>query len=297
MGSRIDRILKNLSGVDVIRQAPAKNYSFMRTGGTISAVLLPQDEQGLASAVSLMRENGCDFRVIGKGSNILFSDSEIKTVIICTAKLDSIKIDGSVVTAESGVGISRLCLECARAGLSGLEFACGIPGSVGGAVAMNAGAFGGSISDTVSRVYTDRHKSGIDRKQCGFGYRQSMFQESGDIVTSVEFEFALKDKQEIKQKICQITKQRKHRQPSGITLGSTFKNTNEYSAGKLIEQANLKGFGVNGAFVAEKHANFIINSGGASSNDIKRLIEIIKKRVFDQTGITLIEEIQYIGDF
>ncbi len=241
----------------------------------------------------------CDFNnavVLGRGSNVLVSDRGVSEPVIVN-RLKSVVFDGESVYADSGVSLVTLCAYAAERGLSGLEWASGIPGSVGGAVIMNAGAFGGSFSDVIS--FVDVFRGGkivrVNRCDCGFSYRSSGFAET-DFIAGVGLKLKEKEPSEILEVMRSMRRRREVLQPGGRSAGSVYKKADK-SAGYYIEQAGLKGAKEGGAVVSEKHANFIINTGGATASDVVKLMERIEERVYARFGIVLEREIRLIGEF
>lgn len=238
------------------------------------------------------------FFVLGNGSNLLFTDDFHNGIYISTLKLCNISSDGDIITADCGARLSSVCNYAASLSLSGMEELSGIPGTVGGAVYMNAGAYGGEIKDTlIKTVYLT--KSGevkeIDNENHLFGYRQSIFQKSGNIILSSSFKLTKGNKNEIKEKMTELLKRRNEKQPLNYpSAGSTFKRPEGYFAGKLIEDCGLKGYTLGGACVSDKHCGFVINKDNASSDDILKLIAHIKETVHKNFGVKLEEEVKVI---
>ena len=235
---------------------------------------------------------------MGNGSNLLITDDFHKGAFISTKNLNSIEEKDGIITALSGVKLSSLCSFCASLSLSGLEELSGIPGTVGGAVYMNAGAYGGEIKDTlVKATYLTKDLEikeilGVD---CKFSYRNSVFQENGGIILSATFKLNKANKDEIKEKTLELLKRRNEKQPLEYpSAGSTFKRPEGYFAGKLIEDSGLKGYMIGGAQVSEKHCGFVINKDNATSKDILDLISHIKKTVLEKQGVELETEVKVI---
>jgi len=291
-------LIKKFPEIKIEKDIPTRYFSFVRTGGIAKTVIFPKSINELSEIINFLNFNSIKYVVLGKCSNVLFSDNIISLIIIKTDLLTNITINGNNVYAECGVGLCQLAIECLKEDLSGFEFACGIPGSIGGGIIMNAGAFGSCISNIIKKVYIGGEVvTGIDNKDCGFSYRNSRFLKSKECILAAEFELKEGDINEIRANVSAITLNRNNIQPKGLTLGSTFKNPTNKSAGELIEKAGLKSFGINGAIISQKHANFIMNTGGTTSTDIKLLIDYIKETVFKHFNIQLEEEIQYIGEF
>ena len=237
--------------------------------------------------------------ILGNGSNLLISDSGFEGVVISSKKLNRIElISDNEIYCESGVNLSRLCNFALKNSLSGLEFAFGIPGSVGGAIFMNAGAYGGEMKDVVENV-THLDKTGQIRKfenrDLNFSYRHSVYQEQESFILGAVLKLFKSEKSEIKRKMDELLKMRKEKQPLEFpSAGSAFRRPKDGYAAALIEKCGLKGEGVGGAQVSKKHSGFIVNLGGATSDDVKNLIKKVQKIVAKQTGVFLEPEIKYI---
>ncbi len=239
------------------------------------------------------------YKVIGNGTNVLVSDKGFDGLIITTKRFKDVFLKVDEVKAMAGANVNDLLRFCVSHRMSGLEPLAGIPASIGGAVVMNAGAFGHNISDYVTTVETvDQGKiKKYYKHDCKFGYRKSRFYGKKETVTSVSFKFNHGERELIEASIRSFLEMRKKTQPTGKTCGSVFRNPKGIFAGKLIEDANLKGSSVGGAFVSEKHANFIVNEKNATATDVYKLIKLIKDTVREKYGILLKEEVEYIGEF
>ena len=282
------------------RDFDLKNTNTFHIGGTCGVAVFPGNERELCDSVRLAREYDLPLRVIGKGSNCLFYDGYIEKVIVFTQQLSEITIDGTRVSCGAGVSLVALSKKMAEASLSGLEFACGIPGSVGGAVYMNAGAHGGAMSDVLvsSRAF-DTSKMEIvtlDAKEHNFDYRKSVYMNREELIClGATFQLVNAPKTEIEQKMSENTQKRRATQPiEAFSAGSYFKRPEGDAAGRLIDVCGLKGFFVGGASVSEKHAGFVINNGNATFEDVISLEEYIVKSVYEQTGVTLHREVEII---
>lgn len=280
--------LKSL-GVKYKPEEPLKNYTTFKVGGACRIMLFPESLAELKSAVEASEGN---FVVLGGGSNVLVSDSGFDGAVINTSRLARIRVSGSIIEAECGARLGSLIKAAADNSLGGLEFACGIPGTVGGFVAMNGGCFNKCAADAVCYVKT---VDGVyNNASSEFGYRKSRYL-GGGVIYSVGFKLSSSEPEIIEQKLEHFSSFRRGKQPKGNSCGSVFLNDGYY-AGKVIDQAGLKGARVGGAYVSEAHANFILNDGGTAS-DVYRLIQTIKETVLAKTGISLSEEVRYIGDF
>ncbi len=281
------------------KELPLSSVSSFRIGGNASYVIYPTTSDELASLSALCRSISVPNTVIGNGSNLLFSDSGYEGAIIVTTQIKDIKISGNSVTVGCGASLTHLASVVSESSLTGLEFAYGIPGSVGGAVYMNAGAYGGEIKDVCVSVtvYDSENDEIYDVKaeDCGFGYRESVFQSRDKIILGARFVLSEGDKSDIISKMEGLMQQRIDKQPLNYpSAGSTFKRYPGYFSGKLIEEAGLKGFTMGGAQISEKHAGFIINTGNATASDVLSLIKYIQNVIKENVGIELQPEVKYI---
>lgn len=283
-------------------QEPMHNHTTWQIGGPVDLMLQPETIEELQAALSEAKSLGKPYYVIGAGSNLLVSDEGLRaTVIALGGNLIKWHVDGTEVTAEAGLPLPVLARKAARAGLSGLEFAAGIPGSVGGAVVMNAGAYQSQMSNVIKQVLCcdlDGNLLLLDNEDCEFAYRNSRFkQDKSLIVLSVTVQLQPGDAETIEKQMGHNTAARIEKQPTSYpNAGSVFKNPTGDAAGRLIEQIGAKGWMEGDAMVSEKHANFIVNTGSATCADVLRLIDRIKKTVLQETGIALEEEILYLGN-
>ncbi len=282
------------------REVPMKNYTSFKVGGPAELFLSPEDAGQTAKLVRFCEKEEIPVFVLGKGSNLLVSDRGIKGAVIYTGKQCGISlVDENTVRAQSGASLAQLCTFALENSLSGLEFAYGIPGTVGGAVFMNAGAYGGEMKDVLLNseyVSTDGTSGELDNEAMELSYRHSAYENSNLVITAASVRLAPADRNEIKSTMNDILARRKEKQPLEYpSAGSTFKRPEGNFAGALIEQCGLKGVSVGGAQVSEKHAGFIINRGGATAADILSLIKHVQARVKAQTGVSLETEIRLIG--
>ena len=277
-------------------------HSTFRIGGEARLAAMPDTTEQIIDAVSTAKEAGLDFTVIGNGSNVLFSDKGFDGLVIFTRNADSVVIKGNRVIADAGAPFTKLAVTVKNAGLTGLEFAYGIPGSVGGAVYMNAGAYNGEASQVVASSMAYDDLTGevrmISREEHNFGYRTSVYSQNRDRLTVLSAEFELKegDSAAIWETMQDLMRRRREKQPLEYpNAGSVFKRPQGYFVGKLITDAGLKGYTIGGAQVSEKHAGFIVNIGGATAQDVLRLVEHIQKTVQSQFGVMLECEINFKG--
>lgn len=259
---------------------------------------MPETVEELKAIIKICREKGMKYFVFGNGSNILFTDDFHDGAYINLSKFNALSNEGNVITAQAGVRLSGLCSYAASLSLSGIEQLSGIPGTVGGAVYMNAGAYGGEIKDMlIKSVYLSENGEikELSAREHDFGYRKSVFMKNGGIVLSSSFSLKDGNKDEIKAVTAELLKKRNDKQPLNYpSAGSTFKRPEGYFAGKLIEDSGLKGFSVGDAQVSEKHCGFVINKGNASAADIIKLIEHIRKTVFEKFKVELNTEVKIV---
>ena len=288
--------------IPVKTDLPLCDYSTFRIGGKTDIALFPTTVEQLSLQLSMLAQSGLKYKVVGNGSNVLFSDAGFRGVIVFTTEMKQYRFDGDTLYAQSGAGLGRVCTEACRQGFEGFAFGCGIPGTVGGGVYMNAGAYGGQIADVLisSEVFdTARNRVlTMDADAHEFGYRHSVFASHPEyIILSSTFALRKGNADEIMQKVKEQAASRREKQPLNYpSAGSTFKRPEGYFAGKLIEDAGLKGTRVGGAAVSEKHAGFVVNDGGATAADVLTLVALIKERVYAQFGVRLECEFEYIGE-
>ena len=301
MGDEIVTRLINITGKDNVRiNEPMKNHTTFKIGGPAQYYVTPESVTQIQEVVSLCRDMNISLHVIGNGSNILVGDDGVDGVVLALFNTFSdYEIKDNVITAQAGMSLIKLAVIALREGLTGLEFASGIPGSVGGAVYMNAGAYDGQMKDVVTSV-TVLDEAGniriLGRDELDMGYRTSAVAKHNMIVLQVIIELKAGDKEQIKDRMNQLSELRKQKQPLEYpSAGSTFKRPEGYFAGKLIADAGLKGYSIGGAAVSEKHAGFVVNMGGATAKDVVELTDYIKKRIIEQFGVTLELEIKKIG--
>ena len=287
------------AGIDVKLNEPMKNHNGFKTGGSADIFITLGDKELLCALVETANSLEIPLFVLGKGSNLLVSDNGIEGAVVSLAKMDEITIDGETVTAKAGTSLTALCVAVANEGLSGLEFAYGIPGSVGGALYMNAGAYGGEMADVVfdAQFVTQNGQVGtIEKGDMNLGYRTSCFKQNGNIITDVTFKLIKGDKEEIWEKMNTLMGKRRDKQPLEYpSAGSTFKRPEGYFAGALIEENGFKGKGVGGAQVSEKHAGFVINKSDATTKDILDLMKKIQETVLEKNGVKLEPEVIFVG--
>ena len=297
--TRLEQILTK----DRIRQnEPMKNHTTFRVGGPADIFLTPSAEE-LPAVLSVCREERIPVTVIGNGSNLLVGDQGIRGVVICIGfGMRGIRVDGEKIFLEAGVTLAAVAQQAAKAGLTGLEFASGIPGTFGGAVVMNAGAYGGEMKDVIVSVRViseDGEILTLSKEELDLSYRHSVIPERGYLVIDGELLLTReKDPDQITERMEELKKKRIEKQPLEYpSAGSTFKRPEGYFAGKLIMDAGLRGFSVGGAAVSEKHCGFVINKGNATAADICALMDEVTRIVKEKYAVTLEPEVKKVGEF
>ncbi|MBQ9086085.1 MAG: UDP-N-acetylmuramate dehydrogenase [Clostridia bacterium] len=283
-------------GIRTVSHQPLAPLSTIRIGGVAELAVFPASGEEAAFTLDRFRATGTPFRVVGNGSNLLFGDGILEGALLVTRDMSRMEWSGDRLYADCGVSLSGLSASAAKEGYSGLEFARGIPGSLGGAVVMNAGAYGGAMSDIVTEsiAYDLRTGETVTLTDHGFGYRQSVYLSHSELVClGVVIRLKKGIREEIEAVMREYTRSRKEKQPLEYpSAGSYFKRPEGYFAGKLIEDCGLKGYRIGNAAVSEKHAGFLINLGGATAEDVLRLEEYVRNRVRDRFGVELEREVQ-----
>ena len=290
-----------MAGSGIFMEEPMKKHTTFRVGGPADVLVQP-DETALAAILALCRQYHVSYSFIGNGSNLLVGDKGIRGVVIeMTEPMGNIEVQGTRITAQAGAMLSKIANTAASNGLGGMEFAAGIPGSVGGAVVMNAGAYGGEMKDIIEKVYVLDENGAqleLDRDALDLGYRHSCIPEKKYIVTKVVLELVPRNEAEIRSEMKELNEKRAEKQPLQYpSAGSTFKRPEGYFAGKLIMDAGLRGYQVGGAQVSEKHCGFVINKGDATAADICQLMRDVSDKVQAQFGVVLEPEVKMIGEF
>ncbi len=294
MGFFIDELkgFLKLNDINYLVNEPMKNHTSFKIGGPADIFITPGTKEKIKKSIDFCAISEIPYMIVGNGSNLLISDDGIRGAVIHIGSgLCKISVNNDIITCESGAKLSSLCQFAYEHSLSGLEFAYGIPGSVGGAVYMNAGAYGGEIKDVIlSASYYDEKKGFCEclRNDMELSYRHSIFSEKNLCITEASFLLHQASKDDIKEKMNELMARRKEKQPLNLpSAGSTFKRPPGHYASALIEQCGLKGSRIGGACVSEKHSGFVVNDGDATCDDVKRLIEFIKQRVYKETGVML----------
>lgn len=307
-GQPIDDALKNLkerlkliAGKEcVFEHEPMQKHTTFRIGGPADILVTPRDAASVAAAVQACNEADVPWRVMGRGSNLLVSDAGLRGVTIKFAKnFSDINMEGACITAEAGASNAAVAAQAQRAGLAGFEFAAGIPGTIGGAAVMNAGAYGGEFAQVCESV-TCLNAQGVlevvSAHDAQWSYRHSAMIDNGSIVLSATLRLTPDDPQAIQERMANLQKRREEKQPLNMpSAGSTFKRPEGYFAGKLIEDAGLRGFSLGGAQVSEKHCGFVVNAGGATAQDVRDLISYVQQKVFEHDGVHLEPEVRLWG--
>lgn len=302
VGKNLAKTVEKLreSGVKCELSVPLSAHSSFKIGGPAAVFATPACEKQLKQTLKACAESGVKRLVLGNGSNVLFSDRGFNGVIISTSALSEITITEGFLSAGGGALLSRVCTAAREHSLTGMEFAYGIPGTVGGAAVMNAGAYGGEMSGVVTAVTAvgeDGEPRRFTASELDFGYRKSVFSSRADLcITTVDMRLEKGDRQAISDMMSDLMARRVEKQPLNLpSAGSTFLRPQGHYAGALIEAAGLKGFKIGGAQVSEKHAGFIVNAGGATAEDVKALIEYTKEQVYRSSGVTLECEVKIVG--
>ena len=283
---------------EIREDVPLKTLTSFRVGGPAKSVIAPFCCEAFVFAVNLARSSKLKYYLLGNGTNVLASDDGYDGIIFLTTSMKRTAFDGTTVTSECGASLTALSAAAGNGGLTGLEFAYGIPGTVGGGVFMNAGAYGGELKDVVTSVtalFPDGRVRTLGADECDFGYRHSAFSENGAVVLSCTIELKVGNKDEIHSLMENLLGRRKSKQPLEYpSAGSTFKRYPGRYTGQMIEQHGLKGFSVGGAQVSDKHAGFVINTGNATSQDIHALIDHIKAVIRQKEGIEIEPEVRFL---
>ncbi len=293
--------LEKIDSLKIETRIPLKKHTSFRVGGPADIFLTPFNIQALRKTLKITDTSGIQVLFLGKGSNIIVSDKGFRGIVIHMLKLNKIEVNNNLITAESGITLSALANHALEHGLGGLEFASGIPGTLGGAIYMNAGAYGYEMKDIVENaLFFDRtgEKIKLNKNELNLSYRNSILQQKEYILIKTTMKLKKKDKNKIEELMNELNHKRKQKQPlNWPSAGSIFKRPPDDYAGRLVEECGLKGMRIGDAQVSEKHAGFIINLGQAQAKEIKKLIEKVQTEVHKKTGILLEPEPRFIGDF
>ena len=297
-----DALIQLTEEKNVLTDEPLKNHVTFRVGGAADYFVSPESAEEVQKIILLCKEAGMPYYILGNGSNLLVSDQGYRGVIIQIYKsMSEISVKGEFVTAQAGALLSAIAAKAAGESLAGFEFASGIPGTIGGAAVMNAGAYGDEMKDVLEQV-TVLTKEGelltIPREELNMGYRTSKVAKNQYIVLEVVIHLAHGEQEKIREKMNELKEKRTTKQPLEYpSAGSTFKRPEGYFAGKLIEEAGLRGFQVGGAQVSEKHCGFVINKDNATASEVRELIRQVSERVKANSGVTLEPEVKMLGEF
>lgn len=283
-------------------QEPMKKHTTFRIGGPADYYLCPHSAEELQKILQICIENKIEFFILGNGSNLLVSDKGYRGAVVQLWKnFSDIVSEADTITVKAGALLSKVAAEALEEGLTGMEFASGIPGTIGGAVVMNAGAYGGEMKDIIKEVTVLTQEGEIltlSKEEMNFGYRTSVVKEKGYVVISVVLQLKKGDREEIRKVMEDLKERRVTKQPLDMpSAGSTFKRPEGYFAGKLIMDAGLRGFSVGGAQISEKHCGFVVNKGDATAADVLGLIKEVQKRVQEKFGVALEPEVKFLGEF
>lgn len=295
--------LRQAAGEDaVLEKESMKKHTTFRIGGEADFFVAPGSEEKVAEVIRICREEKAPYYVLGNGSNLLVSDDGYRGVIVQIYRnLSGVEVDGSVIKVQAGAMLSVIARKALAAGLTGFEFASGIPGTMGGAAVMNAGAYGGAMKDVLLSVTVLTPEGDIREvpaEELKLAYRYSVIPARNWIVLGAELQLAKGDTEQIRGRMEELKEMRVSKQPLELpSAGSTFKRPEGYFAGKLIMDAGLRGFAVGGAQVSEKHCGFVVNRGDATARDVRTLIREVTARVKEQFGVTLEPEVKMLGEF
>lgn len=284
----------------ILEQEPLSAHTTFRIGGPASFYMIPENAEEIREGIHFAKEREFPFITIGRGSNMLFPDEGYHGVVIeIGSGMNEIEYSGAgKIRAQAGALLSAIAREASRHSLTGFEFAGGIPGTLGGAVVMNAGAYGGEIKDCIvsARVMDSAgNESILSREQLELGYRTSVIQSRGDLVLEAEFQFETGDPREIRERMKELNAKRREKQPLEFaSAGSTFKRPEGHFAGKLIEDAGLRGYRVGDAQVSEKHCGFVVNRGHATAKEVLAVICDVQRKVLESSGVKLEPEVKII---
>lgn len=300
MTQLMEKLKNSLPSLELREREPMSGHTTFRIGGEADIFVSPTMEE-LGQVLAIAKEEQVPVTVIGNGSNLLVGDGGIRGLVVeIGTGMSEISLEGNILTAEAGALLSQTANAAAAAGLGGMEFAAGIPGSVGGAVTMNAGAYGGEMKDILRSVKVltrDGQLLTLPVEELDLGYRHSCIPEKDYVVVEAQFALTPKPEEEIRGLMSELAGRRREKQPLEYpSAGSTFKRPEGYFAGKLIMDAGLRGYTVGGAQVSEKHCGFVINRGNASAADVRTLMEDVQKRVYEKFGVTLEPEVKMIGE-
>ncbi|MCR5833525.1 MAG: UDP-N-acetylmuramate dehydrogenase [Selenomonadaceae bacterium] len=297
-----NRLSKFLHEEQFIFNAPMCEHTTFKIGGAADVLIFPSSAEDVSEIFKLVKEFNLPCTVLGNGSNVLVRDKGIRGVVVkfTDTFFGNMSCEGQRLFACAGASLKEVSYFAAYNGLTGMEFAVGIPGSIGGAIFMNAGAYDGEMKNAVASVRAVTPEGNLvefSGASLNLGYRQSIFQQNGCAICEVELILQRGNSVDIRNKMNDFTERRESKQPLDMpSAGSTFKRPKGYFAGTLIDNTGLKGLRVGGAMVSEKHAGFVVNTGGATAKDVLDLIEEVRRRVYESHGVTLSPEVRIIGE-
>lgn len=296
----VDKLRNIISEENIYINEPMKKHTSFKIGGPADILVIPQNMIELIDIINLIRDENLPYFILGNGTNLLVTEKGIRGIVIKLSALKNISVNGNIIVAEAGAFLSAIANIALANELTGFEFASGIPGTLGGAITMNAGAYGPEIKDVVSKVEAIDRKGVIyefENELMRFSYRSSIIQLDNLVVLRAWIKLSKGNYEEIKAKMNELNRRRREKQPLEYpSAGSVFKRPSGHFAGKLIEDAGLKGYTIGGAQVSEKHCGFIINKGNATFEDVINLIEYIQKVVKEKFGVELVPEIKIVGE-
>lgn len=286
----------------VLINEPMRNHTTFRVGGPADYYVIPKTKEDVKNIINICKKCKMPFYILGNGSNLLVSDKGYRGVVIQIFKaMNTVTVEGNVITAQAGALLSAVASQALANGLAGFEFAAGIPGTLGGACVMNAGAYGGELKDVIKNVTVLTQEGeflAIDQEDMELGYRTSIIARKGYIVLEAQIELSKGEPEVIRARMEELKEKRTTKQPLEYpSAGSTFKRPEGYFAGKLIEDAGLRGFRVGDAQVSDKHCGFVVNRGSAAAADIMELIKQVSDKVEEHSGVRLEPEVKRLGEF
>lgn len=303
MNQEIKKMFCELLGRDhVLTDEPMKQHTTFKIGGPADYFLVPETGEEVGEIIKICRKTDTPYFILGNGSNLLVGDGGYRGAVIQVYRnMSAVTVEGTTITAQAGALLSAVAAAAKNASLTGFEFAGGIPGTVGGAAVMNAGAYGGEMKDVLVEV-TVMDAEGkifaISAEKLELGYRTSVIKKAGYIVLEAKIRLKEGDQEAIRERMKELTIQRTTKQPLEYpSAGSTFKRPEGYFAGKLVMDSGLRGYQVGGARVSEKHCGFVINAGDATAKDVRTLMDNVRDIVYEKYGVTLEPEVKFLGEF
>ena len=303
MNQEIKKMFCELLGRDhVLTDEPMKQHTTFKIGGPADYFLVPETGEEVGEIIKICRKTDTPYFILGNGSNLLVGDGGYRGAVIQVYRnMSAVTVDGTTITAQAGALLSAVAAAAKNASLTGFEFAGGIPGTVGGAAVMNAGAYGGEMKDVLVEV-TVMDAEGkifaISAEKLELGYRTSVIKKAGYIVLEAKIRLKEGDQEAIRERMKELTIQRTTKQPLEYpSAGSTFKRPEGYFAGKLVMDSGLRGYQVGGARISEKHCGFVINAGDATAKDVRTLMDNVRDIVYEKYGVTLEPEVKFLGEF